>query len=95
MFSCESCFPSTECCIFIFLFDSDPHKLTCKKETVLLTATVGPQTDVKLTAGRQQESPPHLPTLTPPLRLFHFGPDMGENSPPFVWKTSKDRGPRS
>lgn len=57
------------------------------RETVLLTATVGPQTDVKLTAGRQQESP-----LPPPSDFFLLD-RMWENSPPFMWKTSKDRGP--
>lgn len=58
MFSRESFFPLTEYCILIFPFNSD--ELICKKEPVLLPAAVGPQTDIKLTAGWQRES------LSPP-----------------------------
>lgn len=67
MFSCESCLPFPQNAVFlVFPFNPDSHKLTCKKEAALLSAAVGPQTDVKPTARWQQE------WLSPPSRNFSF-----------------------
>lgn len=74
---------STECCIFVSVLTL--ILTNWLKETVLLTATVGPQTNVKLTAGWQRDSP------TPPYWDFYFGPNV-ENSCVCV-EDLKDRRP--
>lgn len=75
---------STECCIFVSVLTL--ILTNWLKETVLLTATVGPQTNIKLTAGWQRDSPTPLPIET-------FILDRMWKTAAFVWKTSRTEGP--
>lgn len=77
---------STECCLyFSFLTLILTNWLVKERETVLLTAAVGPQADVKLTAGGSRSHP------LLPLDTFDFGPDV-EYGRARV-EDFKDRGP--
>lgn len=84
MFSCESCFPLHRMLYFLFLILT---KLTCKKETVVLAATVGPQTDVKLTAAAAAAGV----ASSPPSETFTLDRMWGNGR--VCVEDFKDRGP--